>query len=110
MMHEAATMAAADDDWRSGAAAILDSYEDATWDEMRQQDESMAAISSASPVKSPDMTGVSTGCSLGGGSGKPAKCKRFSTVRNCQMRGQCNCGGKKIATACDEQGNGNEKN
>ncbi|KAG6955733.1 hypothetical protein JG688_00011761 [Phytophthora aleatoria] len=55
MMHEAATMAAADDDWRSGAAAILDSYEDATWDEMRQQDESMAAISSASPVKSPDM-------------------------------------------------------
>ncbi|ETN03969.1 hypothetical protein PPTG_15334 [Phytophthora nicotianae INRA-310] len=54
MMDDAAAMAAADEDWRSGAAAILDSYEDAMWDEMRQHDESMAAISGASPVKSPD--------------------------------------------------------
>ncbi|KAL3663763.1 hypothetical protein V7S43_011178 [Phytophthora oleae] len=53
-MHEpAATMT---EDWRSGAASILDSYEDAMWDEMQQQDESMAAVSSASPVKSPDVS------------------------------------------------------
>ncbi|KAE9078477.1 hypothetical protein PF010_g23110 [Phytophthora fragariae] len=52
MMHEVSltASAAADEDWRSGAAAILDSYEDAMWDEMRQQE---AAVSGASPVKSP---------------------------------------------------------
>ncbi|EEY63409.1 uncharacterized protein PITG_15129 [Phytophthora infestans T30-4] len=53
MTHEAATMATADDDWRSSAVSILDSYEDAMWDEMPQEDESIAAISGASPVKSP---------------------------------------------------------
>ncbi|KAG6616198.1 bZIP transcription factor 1 [Phytophthora cinnamomi] len=49
MMHEATLIASAttDEDWRSGAAAILDSYEDAMWDEME------AAVSGASPVKSP---------------------------------------------------------
>ncbi|KAG1687550.1 hypothetical protein DVH05_004799 [Phytophthora capsici] len=56
MMHEQeATMAAMDEDWRSGAASILDSYEDAMWDEMQQQDEAMASVSSASPVKNPDV-------------------------------------------------------
>ncbi|OWZ14970.1 hypothetical protein PHMEG_00011476 [Phytophthora megakarya] len=55
MVHEAATLAAADEDWRSSAAAILDSYEDATWDEMRQQDESLVAVIGASPIKSPDV-------------------------------------------------------
>ncbi|GMF31405.1 unnamed protein product [Phytophthora lilii] len=52
MMHDVRMAAVAEDDWRSGAAAILDSYEDAVWDEMRQQD--VAAVSGASPVKSPE--------------------------------------------------------
>ncbi|KAH7491228.1 hypothetical protein PRIC1_014119 [Phytophthora ramorum] len=51
MMHEQA-------DWRSGATAILDSYEDAVWEELRDlQDaprDQQDAISGASPVKSPD--------------------------------------------------------
>ncbi|KAK1941075.1 hypothetical protein P3T76_007781 [Phytophthora citrophthora] len=47
--------AAVDEDWRSGAASIFDSYEDDMWDEMQQQDEAMAAVSSASPVRSPDV-------------------------------------------------------
>ncbi|GMF54046.1 unnamed protein product [Phytophthora fragariaefolia] len=47
MMHEV-SLVAADEDWRSGAAAILDSYEDAMWDEMRQQQ-----AAGGSPTRSP---------------------------------------------------------
>ncbi|KAE8984068.1 hypothetical protein PF005_g18493 [Phytophthora fragariae] len=146
MMHEVSltASAAADEDWRSGAAAILDSYEDAMWDEMRQQE---AAVSGASPVKSPaelvlaldtsdgksPIGGEEQTPSLGGGgvngglglastldalwaagvASQPASKVWFPskcwTARNCLTRGQCNCGGKKIATVCVVRGNGNEK-
>jgi type II secretory pathway component PulJ len=54
MMHERA-----DEDWRSGAAAILESYSDAMWDELQdlngsQQLDQRETVTGSSPVKGPE--------------------------------------------------------